>query len=149
MLHRTSPDTDMSSSVESPRSFLIGGATVIVLLLFWALRDLVILVSFALLLAYALDPLVSALERLRLPRGPRLARPSAAALVMLSLVIAVAWLLSLGVPRLLTELGGFVHGIPGNLERLVVELRAYAAARGLGAFVDPALESMRSNASDS
>ena len=124
MLHRTSPDTDMSSSVESPRSFLIGGATVIVLLLAWALRDLVMLVSFALLLAYALDPLVSALERVGLPRGPHLARPMAAAIVMISLVIAGAWLASLGVPRLVVELGGFVHGIPGNLERLVVEVRA-------------------------
>jgi predicted PurR-regulated permease PerM len=138
----------VSSAVESPRSFLVGGATVIVLLLLWALRDLVILLSFAILLAYGLDPLVGALERLRLPRGSHLPRPATAAIVMLSLVIAGGWLMGLGVPRLLAELGGFVQGIPGNLERLVVEVRAYAAERGLSIYVDPALESMRNSASE-
>ena len=51
-------------------------------------------------------------------------------------------------PRLVAELGGFVHGMPEILQRLVFEVCAYAAARGLSAYLDPALEGMRSSAAD-
>jgi len=98
------------------------------------------------LLAFALDPLVTLLQRIPLPRGERLPRAGAAAIVVVTLVLLLAWLLSLAVPRLIEELGHFVTGLPANLSRLLDEVRQWAVARGLGPYVDPAIESARANA---
>jgi predicted PurR-regulated permease PerM len=136
----------MSRAVESPRSFLLGVAAVVTLVLLWALRDIAVLVSFALLLAYALDPLVVALERVRFPRLGTISRGFAAGFVVLGLVILVGWLTALAVPRLVAELARFAERVPGNVDRLVDQARAWAAANGWTATMDPFLAQLRANA---
>lgn len=120
---------------------------VIGLVLVWALRDLVLLVGYSVLLAYALLPVVAAIERPFGRRGPRLPRGAAAAVVMLSLVAVVGWLLALAVPRLAAQAAHFALGAPDALARLVQGARAYGAAHGLSLWLDPAIEGVRANVS--
>jgi len=135
-----------ASGTVAPRGTLLAVVAVLLLLIAWALRDLLVLVTLALLLAYVLDPVVCAVERLRLPRGLRVPRGLAAGAVMLTLVVALVWLLAIGAPRLAAEFGGFIQRIPETLGRLVVQVRAYGASHGLGEYVDPALDGLRRNA---
>lgn len=135
----------MTSSSES-RSFWLAAAAVVTFFLLWQLRNVMILVAFAVLLAYVLDPLVKAVERIRI-RGNCLPRPAAAAAVMLAIVIGTLWLMSWGLPRLAAELAGFVKGIPDNAERLLLEARVWAGERGIRSYVDPAIQSVRDNLS--
>lgn len=110
----------------------VGLAAVLVVL--WALRDVFLLVGFAALLAFALDPLVSLLQRLRGPRWG-LTRAASSAIVMLLLAALGTWALIVAVPQLLRELGGFVSGAPASLERLLAAVREQAAARGLSGYL--------------
>ena len=132
-------------TVASARRVLLWIAVVGVLLV-WVLRDLVLLVGYAVLLAYALLPIVAAIERLRGPRRLRIPRGVAAAAVMLALVAIVGWLLALAVPRVGAQAGRFAAGAPEALARLVEWMRAYGAAHGLSAWLDPAVEDLRANA---
>jgi predicted PurR-regulated permease PerM len=126
---------------ESQRAVMIGaGIALLAAWLLWQLRDLVILISFAVLLAYALDPFVSALERIPFPRGDRLPRSGASALVILLLVVLGIWIGSMTLPRLLSELTDFVRELPVNLERLRVNLRQYAMQQGLSGIVGDNLD---------
>jgi predicted PurR-regulated permease PerM len=59
--------------------------------LVWMLRNVVMMVLFSMLLAYALDPLVSRVQRIPLPRGARLPQAAAAGLVTLALVAVTIW----------------------------------------------------------
>lgn len=112
-------------------------------LLVWALPDVVVLVGFSVLLAYALLPVVAVLERVRLGRDRHLPRVVAATAVMLALVGVVAWLLALAVPRLGAELAQFATLAPGTLRKLIEALDGYAAAHGGGPILAPALENSR------
>ncbi len=108
----------------------------VVVALLWMLRELLLLVGFAALLAYALDPLVRLLERVRL--GPRqLPRHAAAMLVMLIVAGVLAWALVVGLPQLAREAGRFAERAPAALARLLDLLRAEAGARGLTAMLGP------------
>lgn len=118
-----------------------------VLVLAWVVRDLVLLVGYSVLLAYALLPVVAAIERPLGRRGPRLPRSAAAAVVMLGLVAVVGWLLALAVPRLATQAAHFASGAPDALARLVQGARTYGAAHGLSVWLDPVIEGLRANAS--
>jgi predicted PurR-regulated permease PerM len=109
------------------------------------LRDLVVLVGMALVLAYLLDPLVTALERVRVRRWS-VGRGPAAALVILAIVAAVVWIMVLMLPRVGAEFARFAQGAPANAERLLGELRLWAQARGLGPYADPALDQLRADA---
>lgn len=111
--------------------------------LVWILRDLVLLVGYSVLLAYALLPVVAAIERPLGRRGPRLARGVAAAAVMLGLVAVMAWLLTLAAPRLAEQTARFVAAAPGVLDQLLQWAHAYAAERGLSEWLDPAIEDVR------
>lgn len=102
----------------------------------WALRDVLMLVGFAAVLAFALEPVIVLLERIRTPRG-RLARPVAAALVMLLLVAFGAWALIVAVPQLVGELGRFVAGAPASLDRLLTTVRSYAEGHQLTQYLGP------------
>jgi predicted PurR-regulated permease PerM len=115
--------------------------------LVWMLRDLVLLVGYSVLLAYALLPVVAAIERPFGRRGPHLPRGAAAAVVMLGLVAVVGWLLALAVPRVAAQAAHFAAGAPDALARLVQEARAYGAAHGLSVWLDPVVEGVRGNAS--
>ncbi|HYM81608.1 MAG TPA: AI-2E family transporter [Candidatus Limnocylindria bacterium] len=137
---------DQHHLFHSQRSLLIGaGAVLLTVWLMWQLRDLVILVSFAVLLAYALDPLVSALERIPFPRGDRLPRNGASAIIILLLVLIGVWVLSQTLPRLLAELTDFVRGLPANLERIRVDLRQYAVRQGLTGLIGNNLDKAQVN----
>ena len=135
------------SGVVSTRDALLGGA-VVVLVLVWVLRDLVLLVGYSVLLAYALLPVVAVIERPLGRRGPHLPRGVAAAVVILGLVTVVGWLLVLAVPRLAAQAARFATGAPDVLARLLQGARAYGAVHGLSPWLDPAVEDVRANATD-
>jgi predicted PurR-regulated permease PerM len=130
------------STVVSARNALLWAA-VVALLLVWVLRDLVLLVGYSVLLAYALLPVVAAIQKPLGRRGFRLPRGAAAAVVMLALVTVVGWLLALAVPRLAAQAARFASGAPDALAWLVQETRAYGAAHGLSAWLNPAVEDVR------
>src|SRR5262249_36439412 len=73
----------------------------------WMLRDLVMLVGFSALLAYALDPVVSLVERAKLPGRWRVPRGVAAGLVVVALVLVAGAALFEAVPRLVRQLARF------------------------------------------
>lgn len=133
---------------DSTRVLVILVAAVILASVMWALRQIVILVGFSMLLAYALDPIVSAIERVRLTRTRRVPRGVASATVVLALGVLTASGLAVGVPRLLIELQRFVQGAPMALDSLVAQLRNWAAPRGLTAALAPLLDQMQSQGSD-
>lgn len=135
----------MTSPADASRSVLLAVAAAAVLAILWAIRDVVMLAAFALLIAYTLEPLVAGLERLPLPRRLRLSRPFAAGLVVFLLAVIVLWLAALTLPRLGVELGGFIQRIPTSVELIVREARRMAAERGLLDYVDPALAALRDN----
>ena len=134
------------NTVISARNALLWTA-VVVLVLVWVLRDLVLLVGYSVLLAYALLPVVAAIERPLGRRGPHLPRAAAAAVVMLALVTIVGWLLALAVPRLGAQAARFISGAPDALARLVLGLRAFGAAHGLSPWLDPTVEDVRATLS--
>lgn len=115
----------------------------VVFLLVWVFRDLVLLVGYSVLLAYALLPVVAALQRPAGPNGPRLPRGIAAALVMFGLVTLVGWLLTLAVPRLAVQAARFIEGAPAAIARLDLEARRYGESHGLSAWMDPAIDAVR------
>jgi predicted PurR-regulated permease PerM len=122
-------------------------AMLIVAWLAWMLRDLVMLIGFAALVAYALDPVVSLVERAPLPGRRALPRGVAAGLVILALVVAVAWGLAGAVPRLVHEIPRFVEAAPGALARAEEEVRRFAASQGWGAALGTGEEAPSSVAS--
>src|SRR5258708_13568383 len=87
----------MMTKLGSARPTLVWIA-VIVALSVWALRDLALLIGYAVLLAYALLPAVGAIERLRFGRGRTLPRGVAAGVVLLALLGLVGALPPLPVP---------------------------------------------------
>ena len=108
----------------------------VVVAVLWALRDVLMLVGYAAVLAFALEPLVARLASLRV-RGAGVSRPFAAALVMIVLVGLGLWMLVRVVPQVVAELGGFVERAPENLSRLQAWVDAWASARGWHVFGDP------------
>ena len=144
---RAGPATSgTKNAVVSARNALLWVA-VVMLVFVWVLRDLVLLVGYSVLLAYALLPVVTVIERPLGRRGPHLPRGAAAAVVMLGLVTVVGWLLALAVPRLAAQAARFASGAPEALARLVQGMRAYGAAHGLSAWLDPAIEDVRADVS--
>ena len=149
---RNAPDragratSDTRRTVGAARNVLLWVVLAVVVLV-WVLRDLVLLVGYSVLLAYALMPAVAAIERLGSRLGRRVPRGLAAAVVTLALVTVVGWLLALALPRLATQAARFASGAPDALARLVLGLRAYGAAHGLSAWLDPAVEDVRANVS--
>jgi predicted PurR-regulated permease PerM len=115
------------------------------LLLLWTIRGVVILIAFALLLAYVLDPVVSTLERIPLPRRGQVPRPLAAFLVIAALVGLIGWLIVIATPLLAAEFAAFLGRLPGLLDSLLVSVRARAAAAGANPVLDRALDSLRMN----
>jgi predicted PurR-regulated permease PerM len=131
---------------ESTRSALITVGLAVALITLWALRDIVVLVSMAVLLAFVLAPAVALIQRVPLPRGARVSRGMAAAIVVIGLVVVVIWALSLGVPRMAVEAGRIAERIPGTVQMLLAESSDYAARHGLSAHVDPVIQNLRRDA---
>lgn len=136
----------MKSALSSTRTTLLWIAAVMVVMV-WALRELALLIGYSVLLAYALLPVVNAIERVRDRQGRQLPRGIVAGGVMLALVAVVGWLVALAVPRIGAEAAHFATNVPGVTARIVQDLHAYAAAHGLSAWLDPAIDSARADAS--
>lgn len=126
---------DSPGARDSLRTAVLTVLLLVVVAVLWALRDVLLLVGYAALLAFALEPVVARLVSLRTRRGG-MSRPFAAALVMIVLVGLGVWTLVRVVPQVVTELAGFVERAPDNLDRLLAWAREWAAARGWGAFGD-------------
>lgn len=131
---------------EGTRSALLTVGLALALVLLWALREIVVMVSLAVLLAFVLAPLVALVERIPFPRGARISRGLASAVVVLALVLIVGWLLSLGVPRIAIEVGRLAERVPGTVQLLLTESSAYAARHGLSEHIDPLIQNLRANA---
>jgi predicted PurR-regulated permease PerM len=112
----------------------------------WALRDLVVLVAFAVLLAYGLLPIVKAVQSVRLPGRREMPRKLAAAMVMLALALVVTWSAAVAIPRLVAEAERLASVAPGAASSMIETLRTEAA--GHGPNVPPVLDSIRDNAGD-
>ena len=136
----------MTTPLALTRTTLMGLAAIVALLV-WTMPSLMILVGYAVLLAYALSPLVRALEHIPFPRGRRMPRHVAAATLMLALVGLVGWVLALAIPRLAAELVHFASTAPATLSRLAESLRLYGVSHGLSSWLDPLIESARNSAS--
>ncbi len=104
--------------------------------LLWQLREVMLVVGFSALLAFALDPIVTLIERVKTPLG-HVRRGISAALVILAIVALGAWALLLALPHLTRELTNFVAGAPGSLEHLLASFRAFVISRGAGAWLGP------------
>lgn len=131
-----------ANALSPARLTLLVSAVVLVGLL-WALRDLAVLVGYSVLLAYALLPVVKAVERVRTPRGHGLPRSVAAAGVMIVAVGVVGWLVALALPRIGAEATRLATNAPAILAGIVEDLHAYAAEHGLSVWLDPAIDSAR------
>src|SRR5438552_14769667 len=129
--------TTHSSSPVTRRDLGLALLGVLLLLLAWALRTILMLIAFAMLFAFILDPLVSGLERPAL-RGRHLPRGIAAVIVILALVVLIGSIASIGMPLLLRQLVEFAARLPGQIERIMDELRTRAAGTGWAEEVDPA-----------
>lgn len=138
----------MAPAADSSRPIVIGVALLVAAALLWAVRNLVVLVALSMLLAYALEPAVSALARVPLPRGARVPRGVAAGLVMLLLFAAVAASVVVASPRLGAQLAGFVERLPSNVSSVLEAVRTWAVERGLGAYVEPVIETLRGSADE-
>jgi len=111
------------------------------------LRDLVLLVGYSVLLAYALRPVVAAIQKPFGRRRPQLPRGAAAAVVILGLVALVGWLLALALPHLVSQAAHFASSAPETLDHLVQGLHAYGVAHGLSAWLDPMAADLRTELS--
>lgn len=130
------------SPTDSTRLLLILVAAVVLAAVMWTLRHIVILVGLSLLMAYALDPIASAVQRIPLGRSRRVPRAVACAIVVLVIAAGAGIGLAYGVPRLIYEVERFVAGAPGGLNSLVSTVRAWAEARGLSATLAPLLDKL-------
>ena len=111
---------------------MLTAALLVVAWLAWMLRDLVMLVGFAALLAYALDPIVTLVQRLPLPGGRALPRGVASGIVIVALA-AIAGLSLVGaVPRLARDMARLAEGVPGVVARLDHEARRFMESHGWG-----------------
>jgi predicted PurR-regulated permease PerM len=98
----------------------------------WMLRDLAVVVGFAALLAYALEPVVSWIERIKLPGHRPFPRGVAAGLVILLLVLVAGASLAITVPRLAQQFVLFARAAPAALTRLQQAARAFVESHGWG-----------------
>jgi predicted PurR-regulated permease PerM len=136
------PSSRLKPPTDSTRLLLILVAAVVLAAVLWALRHIVILVGFSLLMAYALDPLASQLQRIPISRTRRVPRAVACAIVVLVIAVGAGVGLAYGVPRLISEVERFIAGAPGGLASLVAQLRSWAELRGLSSMLAPLLDKL-------
>jgi len=110
-------------------------AILVVVWLAWMLRHVVLLIGFAALIAYALDPIVSLVQRVPLPGRRAVPRGVAAGFVILTLALIVGWSLALAVPGLARDLARFADAAPGVVARLEHEARQFVESHGWGGLV--------------
>ena len=115
------------------RQSLLTVSLLVLVFVAWMLRDLLMVVAFAALLAYALDPLVSWIERLRFPGGRHVPRAAAIGLIVVLLVSFAAATMIEAIPRLFQQLVRFAGTAPAAFARLENDVRAFIAAKSGGA----------------
>lgn len=115
-------------SAGTARGSLLTAGALIAAVVLWALRDVLMLVAFAALLAYALDPVVSRIEQLG-PPGRRPSRAFSSGALMVLLVIGGGLAIGFGLPRLAGEIAQLLEKLPAALERLVATVNAFVAAQ--------------------
>ncbi len=138
----------MRTATDFTRLLLLLVAAVVLTAVLWALRPIVMLVGFSLMLAYALDPIVAVIQRVPITRKRRIPRGFASALVVLVLALVAAVGLGVGIPRLIIELERFIVGAPGALNSVVAELRTWAASRALLPTLAPLLDRIDAQGAD-
>jgi predicted PurR-regulated permease PerM len=112
----------------------------------WVLRDLAVLVGYSVLLAYALLPAITAVERIPLPQGRRVPRGIVAGIVMLSVMAILVSAIVLAIPRLGVELAHLAASTPEVFAKIVQDLRSFGVERELSPWLDPALASLQAEA---
>ena len=120
------------------QALLTSGYTVLgllVVVLLWGLREVLMLIGFAAVFAFALEPAVLRLTALHV-RRVRLSRRAAAALLLVTLFGLGAWALSWLIPQVIDELSGFVDHAPQNFEALIAWVRERALERGWTSMAD-------------
>ena len=125
---------------DTGRSALLVVGAVAGVALVWMLRNVVMMVLFSMLLAYALDPLVSRVKRIPLPRGARLPQAAAAGLVTVALVAVTIWAAFTITPQLVSEAASLFTGLPERMQGLMSQFGKIAANAGYGGAVGPTLE---------
>jgi len=136
--------TDTRRRRRRPQEWLGGAALILLVLMLWMLRELVVLVAFSLLLAYTLDPLVRAIERIRIA-GHGISRPFASGLVMFVVLALTVWGVSWIVPQLVAQLAHFIDRAPAIISDLVFELGEWATGHGFGEYVQPITDAVKTN----
>ncbi|NOT33565.1 MAG: AI-2E family transporter [Candidatus Eisenbacteria bacterium] len=115
-----------TTTPSATRTALLTVGLLAVAITLWTLRDVLMLVGFAALIAYVLDPVVIAIERIRM-RGTGPSRRFAAAAVMLLLVVGGGLTLAFAIPRLISEVSDLLQRLPTALQRLVATINYMAA----------------------
>ncbi|HET9325889.1 MAG TPA: AI-2E family transporter [Candidatus Eisenbacteria bacterium] len=131
------------TSEDAGRTALLVVAGMVAVALMWMLRSIVMMVVFATLLAYALDPLVARVTRIPLPRGARIPQPAAAGLVMAALVAVTIWATVVITPQLLSEAASLFTGLPERLQTLMAQFGQIAADAGYGGAVGPTMDHLQ------
>jgi len=117
----------------------------VLLVFLWAIRSVVMLVAFALLLAYVLDPAVTLLERIPVGRKRQFPRPLGAFLVLAALGGTAGWIVVISTPLLVNEFTGFLARLPGMMESFIAYVRVRVADAGPNHQLDRALQSIQMN----
>ncbi|HUL03432.1 MAG TPA: AI-2E family transporter [Gemmatimonadales bacterium] len=116
------------------RQSLLTVALLAVLALAWMLRNLLVLVAYAGLLAYALNPIVNWVDR-RLSSRRTIPRGISTAIVMFLLVLAAGASLAAAIPPLVRQFTEFASAAPGSVRRLEQEIGAFINSHGWGGLV--------------
>ena len=122
----------------------LGGMTVFALVMLWVLRDIAVLAGLSLMLAYALDPFVDLIQRLRI-RGRSLSRNAAAGVVIVLSLFPAGFALVWGLPRLAGEFLTFLDRAPIIVAQILYDLRGWANTHGYAHYVDPVSELLKAN----
>src|SRR5580658_1436359 len=103
----------------SARQLMLFLGIVVIVLLAYVLRDVLVPLFFAFLLAYALDPLVNRLEAAKVPR------PLGAIGVMSAILGLIAAFLVFVVPLFVDELRAAAADLPSELEALETRIEPW------------------------
>ncbi len=105
--------------------------------LIWPLRVLFAPIALALVVVYLLNPLVNGLERKGVRRG------LGVAIIYVAFVTVVAVGLSLLVPIIARQIGGFIDKLPEYVQDTTREINEFAAKRGWDYRIDLSSEEIR------
>ena len=138
--------TSPQVKTDTQRPAWLGGMTVFALVVLWALRDIAVLAGLSLMLAYALDPFVDLVQRIKI-RGHAPSRNAAAGTIVLLTMFPAALVVVWGVPRLAAEFLTFLERAPIIVAQILYDLRGWANTHGYAHYVDPVTEMIKANQS--